>query len=107
MKLCSLYRGSSGNSLFIQGSETKILVDSGVSAKKVEEALDSINIDIKEINAILVTHEHIDHIRSLRNNSKKTQYTYICELRNLERYRKRTKSSKNRKQKLLQNRRKI
>lgn len=71
MKFCSLYSGSAGNSLFIQGEETKILVDSGVSAKKVEEALDSINIDIKEINAILVTHEHIDHIRSIGTIAKK------------------------------------
>ncbi|MDE5830636.1 MAG: MBL fold metallo-hydrolase, partial [Clostridia bacterium] len=71
MKFCSLYSGSSGNSLFIQGNETKILVDSGVSAKKITEGLDSINIDIKEINAILVTHEHIDHIRSLGTIAKK------------------------------------
>lgn len=39
MKFCSLYSGSTGNSLFVQGKETKVLVDSGVSAKKVEEAL--------------------------------------------------------------------
>lgn len=71
MKFCSLYSGSTGNSLFVQGNETKILVDSGVSAKKVESALDSINIDIKEINAILVTHEHIDHIRSIGTIAKK------------------------------------
>ena len=71
MKFCSLYSGSTGNSLFVQGNETKILVDSGVSAKKITEALETINVDIKEINAILVTHEHIDHIRSCRNNSKK------------------------------------
>lgn len=71
MKFCSLYSGSSGNSLFIQGSETKILVDSGVSAKKITEALESIDVDIKEINGILVTHEHIDHIRSLGTIAKK------------------------------------
>lgn len=71
MKFCSLYSGSSGNSLFIQGDETKILVDSGVSAKKITEALESIDVDIKEINAILVTHEHIDHIRSLGTMAKK------------------------------------
>lgn len=71
MKFCSLYSGSSGNSLFVQGNETKILVDSGVSAKKITEALDSIDVDIKDINAILVTHEHIDHIRSLGTISKK------------------------------------
>jgi len=71
MKFCSLYSGSSGNSLFVQGDETKILIDSGVSAKKIIEALDSIDVDIKEINAILVTHEHIDHIRSLGTIAKK------------------------------------
>lgn len=71
MKFCSLYSGSTGNSLFIQGDETKILVDAGVSAKKITEALHSINIDIKEVNAILVTHEHIDHIRSLGTIAKK------------------------------------
>ena len=71
MKFCSLYSGSTGNSLFVQGNETKILVDAGVSAKKITEALTSINVDIKEINAIIVTHEHIDHIRSIGTLSKK------------------------------------
>lgn len=71
MKFCSLYSGSTGNSLFVQGDETKILVDTGVSAKKIEEGLSSINIDINEINAIIVTHEHIDHIRSAGTMAKK------------------------------------
>lgn len=71
MKFCSLYSGSTGNSLYVQGKETKILIDSGVSAKKIETALDSINVDIKEINGILVTHEHIDHIRSVGTLAKK------------------------------------
>lgn len=65
MKFCSLYSGSTGNSLFVQGNETKILVDAGMSAKKITEALASIEIEITEINAIIVTHEHIDHIRSI------------------------------------------
>ncbi len=71
MKFCSLFSGSTGNSLFVQENNTKILVDSGVSAKKVTEALESIDIDIKDINAILVTHEHIDHIRSVGTIAKK------------------------------------
>ncbi len=71
MKFCSLYSGSTGNSLFVQGNETKILVDSGVSAKKVIEGLEYIDIDISEINAIIVTHEHIDHIKSIGTLSKK------------------------------------
>ena len=71
MKFCSLYSGSSGNSLFVQENQTKILVDAGVSAKKITEALASINVDIKTINAIIVTHEHMDHIKSLGTLAKK------------------------------------
>lgn len=71
MKFCSLYSGSSGNSLFVGTNDTRILVDSGVSAKKITEALTSIDVDIKTINAIIVTHEHIDHIKSLGTLAKK------------------------------------
>lgn len=65
MKFCSLYSGSTGNSLFVQSNNTNILIDAGVSAKKITEGLTSIGVDIKDINAIIVTHEHIDHIRSI------------------------------------------
>lgn len=71
LKFCSLYSGSSGNSLFIENNNTKILVDAGVSSKKLIEALDSINIKPEEIDAILVTHEHSDHIQSVGTFSKK------------------------------------
>ena len=71
MKFCSLYSGSTGNSLFIQSDSTKILVDAGESSKKIEEGLSNINIDINDIDAILVTHEHSDHIKGLGTLSKK------------------------------------
>lgn len=71
LQFCSLYSGSTGNSLFIQSDNTKILVDVGVSAKKITEALNSISVDINSIDAILVTHEHIDHVRSLSTLSTK------------------------------------
>lgn len=71
LKFCSLYSGSSGNSLFVQSNNTKILIDCGQSAKKIENALTDINADISEIDAILVTHEHSDHIQSLGTISKK------------------------------------
>ena len=71
IKFCSLYSGSSGNSLFIETENTKILVDAGESAKKITEALSLINVDIKSIDAILVTHEHQDHIKGLGTLSKK------------------------------------
>lgn len=71
LKFCSLYSGSSGNSLFVENNNTKILVDAGVSGKKIIDALDSINVKPEEIDAILVTHEHSDHIQSLGTFSKK------------------------------------
>ena len=71
LKFCSLYSGSSGNSLLVESNKTKILVDCGTSAKKIATALDELSIDITDIDAILVTHEHTDHIQSLGTISKK------------------------------------
>mgnify|MGYP003371113959 FL=1 len=68
---CSLYSGSSGNCLFIQTSNTKILIDAGESSKKISNALSSINIDPNNIDAILITHEHSDHVKGLGTFSKK------------------------------------
>ena len=65
-KFCSLYSGSSGNSLFIENNNAKILIDAGESAKKIVEALTSIQVDVKDIDAILVTHEHKDHVKRIR-----------------------------------------
>ncbi len=71
LNFCSLYSGSSGNSLFIQTEDTKLLIDAGVSCKKIENALNDINIDPASIDGILVTHEHIDHVQGLGTLSKK------------------------------------
>ena len=70
-KFCSLYSGSSGNSLFIETQNTKLLIDAGVSSKKIETALNDINIDPSTLDGILVTHEHIDHVQGLGTLSKK------------------------------------
>lgn len=67
----SLYSGSSGNSLFVETENTKILIDAGMSCKKIEEALHSIEVDPSSINAILVTHEHSDHVKGISTISKK------------------------------------
>lgn len=70
-KFYSLYSGSSGNCLLVETSNTKILIDAGESAKKISSALSSIDIDPLDINAILVTHEHSDHVKGLGTFSKK------------------------------------
>ena len=68
---CSLYSGSSGNSLFVQSENTNILIDAGESAKKIINALSSINVSIDSLDAIVVTHEHIDHVKSIGTISQK------------------------------------
>ena len=65
-KVCQLFSGSSGNSIFISCKETKILVDAGVSAKRICQGLEDIGESASELSAIFVTHEHSDHIGGLR-----------------------------------------
>ncbi|NLP48909.1 MAG: MBL fold metallo-hydrolase [Clostridiales bacterium] len=65
-RFCPLYSSSRGNCTYIGGASGAILIDVGVSAKKVEEALRGIDVDINSIGAIFVTHEHTDHIQGLR-----------------------------------------
>ena len=68
---CSLYSGSSGNSLFVETENTKLLIDAGVSSKKIETALTNLEVDPSTIDGILITHEHSDHIQGLGTFSKK------------------------------------
>jgi|SRR6056297_258425 len=63
LKFCSLFSGSDGNSQYIEYKSTKILVDSGLSGKKIQNQLISIQANPEEIQAIFITHEHIDHIK--------------------------------------------
>lgn len=71
IKFCSLYSGSSGNCIFIRSGDTKILVDVGLSGKRIIEALHSIGENPMELSAILVTHEHSDHTKGVGILSRK------------------------------------
>lgn len=68
-RFCPLASGSKGNALFLEGEETKLLIDVGISFKALCEKLGEIDVDIGEIDAILVTHEHGDHIRGLEKTA--------------------------------------
>ena len=65
-RFCPLFSGSSGNCLYIGTGDGGILVDAGVSARRIERALWAREIDPGSIRAVLVTHEHSDHISGLR-----------------------------------------
>ncbi|MBP5303888.1 MAG: MBL fold metallo-hydrolase [Clostridia bacterium] len=75
-KFCSLFSGSSGNCTYISANNTGILIDAGVSAKRIETALMERNVAPSSIQAIFVTHEHSDHICGVRVFAKK----YGCEV---------------------------
>lgn len=71
MQISVLSSGSRGNSTLIQTKNTKILIDLGVTKSYIENNLKEINVDPKEISAILITHTHIDHIQGLKVFLKK------------------------------------
>lgn len=71
MKLSVLGSGSAGNCSFINIADKKILVDVGYSAKKITEKLTSINEKIEDIDAIFITHDHLDHMKSMGIISRK------------------------------------
>lgn len=65
MTVSVLSSGSKGNTTFIQTNNTKILIDAGNTSKYILEKLNEINVDPTTIDAILITHTHIDHIKGL------------------------------------------
>lgn len=71
MKLCSIASGSSGNCIFAGSDTTSLMIDTGISGKRIEEGLNFIGHTTKEIDGILVTHEHSDHISGLGVISRK------------------------------------
>jgi phosphoribosyl 1,2-cyclic phosphodiesterase len=63
---CPLASGSKGNCIYFGTKKTKILIDCGLSGKAIKEKLAEIGVDLDDIQAILITHEHTDHIAGLR-----------------------------------------
>lgn len=66
MKVCVLSSGSKGNSTLVITDKVKILIDLGTTTSYVEAALNNLNVDVKEISHILITHSHVDHIKGLK-----------------------------------------
>lgn len=66
MKVIVLSSGSKGNTTYIETQTTKILIDIGNTCKYITEKLSTIGVTLGEINAILITHTHTDHIKGLK-----------------------------------------
>ncbi len=71
LEFCSLSSGSSGNSTYVAAGNTRLLIDAGLSGKAISGALESIGVLPESLSAILVTHEHIDHIKGVGILSRK------------------------------------
>ena len=70
-RLSPLFSGSDGNCYYIGSAEKGILIDCGRSAKQITSALSGIGIEMKNISAIFVTHEHVDHVKGLKTLASK------------------------------------
>ena len=75
MRVKVLASGSTGNSTYIETNDHKILIDTGISKKSIESALMEIGVSFGEIDTLLITHEHDDHIKGLGAVLRKSEIT--------------------------------
>ena len=78
LQLCSLSSGSSGNCYYVGSSSEGILVDAGISARRIRKTLEEIGPGMAGIRGILITHNHIDHIGALTRLTKKYGLPVYC-----------------------------
>lgn len=71
MKVIVLASGSKGNSTYIEYKNTKILIDMGISSSSLEKKLNEIGVSSKELDGVLITHTHIDHIGGIKTFVKR------------------------------------
>ncbi|MCH5250526.1 MAG: MBL fold metallo-hydrolase [Lachnospiraceae bacterium] len=71
MRLCSIASGSSGNCVYVGSDTTHLLIDVGISAKRIEAGAATLGLKLSEIDGIFITHEHSDHIKGLGVISRK------------------------------------
>ena len=72
-QFCSFASGSSGNCYLVRSESTTILIDVGITGKRILEGLAQQNLSPEQVDGILVTHEHVDHVKSLKMLSKKAE----------------------------------
>ncbi|MFI3325500.1 MAG: MBL fold metallo-hydrolase [Clostridia bacterium] len=77
-KLYPLFSGSTGNSYFLGDKESGILIDAGKNCKQITLALELCEIPVTAVKAIILTHEHVDHVGALRVFAKKNKIPAYC-----------------------------
>ena len=76
--ICPLSSGSQGNVIYVGSGKTKLLFDVGLSFKKIQEKLAEIDLTIDDIDGIVISHEHSDHIKGLEQIAKSTTIPILC-----------------------------
>ena len=71
LELCTLASGSSGNSLLVTDGRTHVLVDAGISCRRICTGLKELGVEPTELAGVLITHEHSDHVKGLSTFLKK------------------------------------
>lgn len=85
MQFCVLGSGSGGNATIVRAGETVLLVDAGFSAARLRDKMKSAGVEPDELDAILLTHEHADHMKGVHQFTRKhavrvyaTRHTAMC-----------------------------
>jgi phosphoribosyl 1,2-cyclic phosphodiesterase len=78
MRLCVLGSGSSGNATYIESGGKGVLVDAGLSCREIERRLAKIGVSLSSVRAVLVSHEHSDHVKGLQSVSRKYRTPIYC-----------------------------
>ena len=78
MKICSLASGSKGNCLYLENGDTRVLIDAGLSLRETLLRMEERGIDPAGVHAVLVSHEHIDHLRSAGSFARKFRIPVIA-----------------------------
>lgn len=65
MRICSIASGSSGNCIYVGSDATHLLVDVGISGKRTEAGLKELDLSMRDIDGVFITHEHADHVAGL------------------------------------------
>lgn len=65
MRVSVLASGSKGNASFVEMSGVRLLIDAGISARRIATELNALGVDPSELDGVLITHEHIDHVKGL------------------------------------------